>query len=117
MLDDSYTLVFSTEVLDKQVPDAEQTTFSKGGVPLNEALTMRIASSISKSGISRYLVDMKRNIPVVGATDGSFTTRRVYFNIVRDADDSASAVKADLADFANFISNTAFQDKLLNHER
>lgn len=66
-----------------------------------------------KSGTVRTLIDLSTNVPVPGSTNGAYTTRRSYYNIVRGSNDSVADIKADISRMVTILSNTSLLDQIL----
>lgn len=83
------------------------------GLPIAQAANLAIKYQPEKSGTVRTLIDLSTNVPVPGSTNGSYTTRRVYLNVVRGPNDSAADIKADITRLKTIIDSPTLQDQIL----
>jgi hypothetical protein len=119
MLTDTLVLGTSGNLLtySKQFGDAQSgSRYSVAGLGLTTASNLAIQNRVEKSGVTRRLIDLSTNVPVPDSTNGAYTTRRVYLNIVQGPNDSATDIKADIERIKTIVDDTALQDQILNGE-
>lgn len=87
--------------------------YSVVGLTTATSADLKVKHQQDKSKTIRTLIDLSTNVPIPGSTTGAFTTRRVYLNIVRNPEDTAADIKADLTRLKTIVDNTALQDQIL----
>lgn len=98
----------------KQFGDAQLgASYIVKGLTVATSANLKIKHQQDKSGTVRTLIDLSTNVPVSGSTTGAYRTRRVYLNIVRNPEDSAADIKADITRLKTIVDNTTLQDDIL----